>query len=123
MQTTIQHSVFQLPGTKLVKVSLWKRFIAWCKGQQEHRILWLAVSLLGHGCFITILTLFAIIFSGNSIILWPFAIVAMGMPLVANLAAMPTKITIPLFALGVLIDLVIIITCIIIGFDFNSVYR
>jgi hypothetical protein len=41
----------------------------------------------------------------------------MGITLVTNLAAMPTKITIPVFFLSVLVDLVIIASCIAIGFD------
>jgi hypothetical protein len=120
MQTTVQH---QAAFANEKKLSLWKRFLTWSESQQENRVLWLAVSLLGHGCFLTIITLFAIILSGNHLIFWPLAILAMGMPLVANLAAMPTKITIPLFALGVLIDVIIIGICIAIGFDFNSLYR
>jgi len=35
--------------------------------------------------------------------------------LVANLAAMPTKITIPIFALSILIDIGVFIACAVIG--------
>jgi hypothetical protein len=102
--------------------SLWSRFINWTISQEKNRFLWLAVSLVGHGCVITILTLFAIIFSGNHTILWPFAMGGMVACLVVNLSAMPTKITIPVFLLSVLVDLVIIATCIVNGINLNSIY-
>ena len=44
----------------------------------------------------------------------------MGMTVITNLTAMPTRITIPVFFFSVLLDLVIIVTCIIIGFDVSG---
>ena len=41
-------------------------------------------------------------------VMWPFAIGAMAMALISNLAAMPTKFTIPIFFLSVLIDVTLI---------------
>jgi hypothetical protein len=52
---------------------------------------------------------------GNLPIFWPFAIAAIAMSLVVNLAALPTKITIPVFLFSILIDLVVIVNCIAIG--------
>jgi len=101
--------------------SLITRLVNWTKKQEKDRILWLAIAIVGHGCFITIVTMFAILFSGNNFIFWPFAIGAMAMSLVVNLAAMPTKITIPIFFLSVLIDLIIIAICIANGFDINAI--
>jgi hypothetical protein len=121
METTMQH-VFTLTEKKAAKLSLWKRLINWAEGQEENRLLWTAITIMGHGCFFTIVTLFAVIFTGNNFIFWPIAAAAMGMPLVANLAAMPTKITIPLLFFSVLIDLGVIITCIVTG-EYQSIYR
>ena len=118
------HQIKPLSSEKsLHRTSIWKKFISWADGQQENRLLWLALSVLGHGCVFTILTALAIILTGNHIIFWPIAIAAMGMTLVTNLAAMPTKITIPIFFLSLLIDLGIIIACIASGFDVNAIYR
>ncbi len=86
-------------------------------------MLWLAISLAGHGCVLTIITMFAIMFAGNNFIFWPFAIGAMAMCLIVNLAAMPTKITIPVFFLSVLIDVVIIAICVATGFNMSPVYN
>jgi hypothetical protein len=75
--------------------------------------MWLATGLAGHGCFLTPVTLMAVMLTGNSMFLWALVIAAMGMTVVTNLAALPTKITIPVLFLSILIDLGIIVSCII----------
>ncbi len=115
METTVKHLYAHQMHT--TKVSAWKKFIDWCIGQEKYRIGWLAVALTLHGCVLTIFTMFAVILAGNHFIFWPFIIGGMGITLVVNLAAMPTKITIPVFFFSVLMDLVIIISCLAIGFD------
>ena len=115
METTIGHLLAHPEKTS--KVSVWKKFIDWCVNQEKYRLGWLAAALTLHGCILTILTMFAVVLAGNHFIFWPFIIGAMGITLIANLAAMPTKITIPVFFFSVFIDLVIIISCIAIGFD------
>ncbi len=117
METTVKH-LYTHPLTDIThKVSAWKKFITWCDSQEKYRLGWLAVALGLHGCVLTIFTMFAVILAGNHFIFWPFVIGAMGITLIANLAAMPTKITIPVFFFSVLIDLLIIACCIAIGFD------
>lgn len=101
-------------------LSVWKKFINWCEGQEKNRFGWLAASITLHGCVLTIITMFAIISTGNHFIFWPFAIGAMGFTLVVNLSAMPTRITIPVFFLSVLIDLVIIASCMTLGFNLGG---
>ena len=86
-------------------------------------MLWTAVAIAGHGCVFTILTTLAILFTGNHFIFWPFAIGAMSMTVVVNLAALPTRITIPVFFLSLIIDAVIIAVCISNGFDIAATYR
>jgi len=97
------------------RVSAWRKFIDWCNSQEKYRFGWLAAALTLHGCVLTIFTMFAVVLAGNHFTFWPFIIGAMGITLIVNLAAMPTKITIPVFFLSVLVDLVIIISCIVIG--------
>lgn len=116
METTLQHSYAHSNESVKTHLSLWKKFINWCDGQEKNRFGWLAASFTLHGCVLTIFTMFAIILSGNHFIFWPFAIAAMGLTVVTNLAAMPTKITIPAFILSVLVDLIIIASCLVIGF-------
>jgi hypothetical protein len=89
------------------------RFINWCQGQEKNRFGWLAVIIAGHGCIITPVTLLFVMLTGTNFVVWPWIIAAMGMPLISNLAALPTKITIPVFFLSLLIDLAIIVYCIV----------
>jgi len=118
METTVKHLYHQhIESTKL---SVWKKFINWCDSQQKYRLGWMIVTITLHGCVLTIFTMFAVILAGNHFIFWPFVIGAMGITLFTNLVALPTKITIPVFFASVLIDLVIIISCIAIGLDPSS---
>lgn len=119
---TIQSTYSPVIEKTVSRVPAWKKFIKWAEGQEENRFLWLAVALFGHGCILTIVTIFAIILSGNSFILWPIAIASMAMCVITNLAALPTKITIPVFFFSVLIDVVIIAICIANGFNISSTY-
>jgi len=112
MQTVLQQS-YARPYTQTAqKTSIWTRFINWCKNQEESRFLWLGIALASHACLITPLTLFVVMYTGNSIILFSFAIAAMGMALITNLAALPTKITIPTFFLSIILDVAILIASI-----------
>ncbi len=120
--TTLNQAISTTYTQTTTSPSLPGKFIAWCKGQQENRFLWLGIVLAGHGCILTPLTVMAVLLAGTNITLFILAIVAMGMSLVTNLAAMPTKITIPVFLLSVLIDIAIIISCVAIGFDITKTY-
>ena len=121
METTIKQA-YGLEITRAEKVSLSHKFLNWCDHQEQNRFGWLAAAIGGHGCVLTPLTLFAIVLSGNIFFLWVVAIAAMGMCLVTNLAAMPTKVTIPIFLLSILIDIAIVVFCIFQGFDISGTY-
>lgn len=120
MGTTLQQPF--VTDLSAAKTSPWKKFITWCESQEKYRLGWLAAALMLHGCVLTIITMFAIITTGNHFIFWPFAIAAMGMTLITNLAAMPTKITIPVFFFSILIDVAIIAICLFNGFDLSGTY-
>ncbi|HSU29121.1 MAG TPA: hypothetical protein VLJ68_12120 [Chitinophagaceae bacterium] len=107
----IQHTYAPAHLVWGTKKSLLLRFIAWCKTQEENRLLWLAAIIMIHGSVLTPLTMLIIIASGTSVLFLALAIAAMGASLMVNLAAMPTKITIPVFVVSVAIDLVVISAC------------
>ena len=90
--------------------------MTWCREQQPNRLFWLGLALVSHGCVLTPLTIMAVFTAGNSMLLFMLALVSMGLALVTNLAALPTKITIPVFIFSFLMDLAIVITCVYIGF-------
>ena len=64
----------------------------------------------------------AVLLAGTNLFLFVLALVAMGMSLVTNLAALPTRITIPVFILSILIDIVIIATSVVMGMDIAKTY-
>ena len=120
--TTLNHTFASTYTEPTSRISFFTRFINWCKGQEQNRLLWLGIALTGHGCILTPLTVMAVLLAGTNLYLFILAIVAMGMSLVTNLAAMPTKITIPVFILSILIDIAIVISSLAIGFDISKTY-
>ena len=119
---TLSTTSFQAEYQHTATNSIFSRFMTWCNGQQENRLLWLGVAVAAHGCVITPLTIMAVLLAGTNLVLFILALVAMGLSLVTNLAALPTKITIPVFLLSILIDLAIIVACITMGLDITSTY-
>jgi hypothetical protein len=85
-------------------------FFQWCTAQNENRLLWLGIIIAAQGCVLTPFTAMAVYFGGSSLTLFMMTFIAMGIALVTNLAAMPTKYTLPLFVLSVIIDLGVIVT-------------
>jgi hypothetical protein len=88
--------------------SIISRFFNWADNQQENKYAWLAVALAVHGCFLTPLTAMIVMATSYNFVLFMAAIGAMAIALVTNLAALPTKITVPAFFLSILIDVLII---------------
>ncbi|RYY97061.1 MAG: hypothetical protein EOO11_11885 [Chitinophagaceae bacterium] len=99
-----------------------RRFLNWADDQERFRFGWLAAALAVHGCAMTPITLFAIILSGNNIAFWVVALASMGVTLVTNLAAMPTRITVPVFLASIVVDLIVILSCVSIGFNIAGTY-
>lgn len=122
MATIINQTIETTYESSASKLSLFTRFMNWSKDQERNRLLWIGVALAGHGCIITPLTVMAVLLAGTNLFLFILALVAMGASLVTNLAAMPTRITIPVFVLSIIVDLVIIISCIAIGLDITKTY-
>lgn len=120
--TTLNQTISTSYTDTVPSTSLMKRFFTWSKEQEENRFLWIGIALAGHGCILTPLTVMAVLLAGTNMFLFILAIVAMGMSLVTNLAAMPTKVTIPVLVLSILLDIAIVISCLAIGFDITTTY-
>jgi hypothetical protein len=101
---------------------VFSKFMTWSDAQQASRLLWLGLILSLHGCIITALTVMAVLLAGTNLTLFMVTIIAMGISLVSNLAAMPTKITIPLFVVSIIMDLVVIGFALAHGLDIASTY-
>jgi hypothetical protein len=122
MASTIYHHIPAQYTEKTSSPSLISKFIHWCEGQQENRLLWLGIALAGHGCILTPLTVMAVLLAGTNLTLFMLALVAMAISLVTNLAALPTRITIPALAFTVLMDIAIVIYCASTGFNIANTY-
>ena len=102
----------QRATTKKAQVNAFSRFINWCEGQESSRMLWLVMTFLLQIGMALPCTLAAILFWGNnSFPLWIFACVINVPVLAINLAAQPTKITIPTLFFAWTVDLMIILYC------------
>lgn len=113
MQTIVNQSINTSYSEVIHHVTPWTRFMNYCKGQERNRILWVGFILAIHGCVLTPVTAMITYFSGGNFTLFMLAMIAMGIALVTNLAAMPTKVTIPAFAFSVLMDIAIIISSVV----------
>jgi hypothetical protein len=109
MATTTFHQSIPATYTHVASTpSAFSRFINWSERQQENRILWIGLALVVHGCILAPLSVWIISMTGNSLALFMTAMASMCAALVVNLAAMPTKITIPVFFATLLIDVAVI---------------
>ncbi|WP_336518455.1 hypothetical protein [Pollutibacter soli] len=117
---TLQHAYNLDFPIAAKKESLLSHFIHWAESQEKYRFGWVGGILAAHGCIITPLTLLAVVFGGNNIVFWVAAIVAMGISLIANLAALPTKYTIPVFFFSILIDITVVVLSLATGFGLIS---
>ena len=95
------------------KKNVLKKFLAWSESQQSNRFLWLAIALFAQIGMTVPATAVCIIFlANNNFLLW-IILAAMNIPvLVLNLAALPTRTTLPFVFFGWLTQLLIILYCI-----------
>ena len=112
MQTTLHQTINTSYSGVAKHDNLWTRFMNYCQSQEEERLTWLGIILAVHGCMLTPITVMLTLLAGPNFFMFMAAMTCMGVALVTNLAAMPTKITIPAFALTVLADIAIIVSCV-----------
>ena len=117
MSTTqiLQHGTLQHYRNE--PVSVITKFNAWTKKKKKSRFLWLALGFVVHRCVIAPIAIIFVGLAGNNLAMFMTVFVAMGATLVVNLAAMPTKITIPVFFFSILVDVGIIASCFMMGFN------
>lgn len=111
MATTTYHPLITGYYSKPVTNNhLFTNFMQWCTKQEYNRLLWLGLGLTFHGCILTPITVLVLAMTGNNLYLLFFCVLAMVLVLISNLAALPTKITIPVLLLSIVMDIIIIIT-------------
>ena len=92
--------------------NIFSKFLAWCDAQQSNSFLWLALTFFAQiGLTLPVTAYCIVFFGGNNLLLW-IIIGAVNVPvLVLNLAALPTKTTLPFIFFGWLTQLTIIMYC------------
>lgn len=120
--TTLTSAIISTYNSVIEKPTPLQRFLNWCAAQQEDRLLWLALALMGHGAVFMPVTGIAVILAGTNLLMLVLVLVAMTMTLVTNLAALPTKITIPVFVLSAVIDVAVLAACLAQGFSLSNAY-
>ena len=96
------------------KENILTKFLTWSETQESNRFLWLAVSFFAQVGLTLPLTAYSIVFFGNNNILLWIIIGAVNVPvLVLNLAALPTKTTLPFLFLGWFTQAIVIAYCIV----------
>lgn len=112
MEATLNPTIAANYQQRIFRPSIFTTFFQWCTAQNENRLLWLGLIITAQGCILTPFTAIAVYFGGGSLFLFMITFIAMGIALVTNLAAMPTKYTLPLFLVSVVIDFGVVISCI-----------
>ena len=89
------------------KLSILNRFNRWAVSQERNRFGWVATIIALQGCVLAPVTMMAVFAAGLGIIFIMLVVSAMAACLISNLAAMPTKITIPVFFASIAIDVAV----------------
>ena len=105
--TGIQQQRFQLAQAR--KLRLLTRFINWCDLQESNRFLWLGIAFMGSIGMVLPLTLVTVLLTTQNFVMLAIAAIANVPVLASNLAAQPTKVTLPILFSAWLINFSIIV--------------
>ena len=86
------------------------RLTAWIISEEKNRIAWVGISITVMSAIFFPITMSAILFNGAVFPLIMGAMASLALVVITNLAALPTKYTIPAFLLGILTNVVLIVT-------------
>jgi hypothetical protein len=113
------NTITYLPATNfeqaIANKNILHRFISWCGSQQEKRLMWTGIILPAQACIFAPLTFVVAMFAGIHFALFIPVIAALVITFISNLAALPTKITIPVFIAGIVTDVIVMIIAVSIG--------
>jgi hypothetical protein len=114
MNTITYHSGYDKFSLEIVHKNLLTRFLAWTKKEEKNHIAWVGISITAMSAVFFPITMSAILFNGAIFKLIIGAIFSLALVVIASLAALPTKYTIPAFLTGIIIDIVLIMASFII---------
>jgi hypothetical protein len=114
MNSITYHSDYDKFSLDIVHKNLLTRFLTWTKNEEKNHIAWMGISITTMSAVFFPITMSAILFNGAIFKLIIGAIFSLAFVVIANLAALPTKYTIPVFLTGIIIDIVLIMASFII---------
>ena len=109
MNTITLHSNYDQQISELKKESVLKRFLKWTITEEENRIAWLGISITMMTALFFPVTMAAILLQGGTFTLIIGAMISLIVVVIPNLAALPTRYTIPAFCIGILMDILLIV--------------
>jgi hypothetical protein len=87
------------------KKSLWSAFILWATNEdKEHHIGWVGITITSMAAVFFPITMSVIMFNGAHFGMIIAGMMPLALVVTTNLAALPTRYTIPFFFLGILVD-------------------
>jgi|SRR5215467_6962674 len=108
MSFSLSTSYVNYRQQQAVNKSFLSRFLQWTIAQdKENHVLWVGLSISSMAAVFFPLSMFAILVNGASFGLIIAAMSALALVVITNLAALPTKYTIPFFLIGVIGSIVI----------------
>ncbi len=109
MQAITYHSNYKSLSVQRSYNNILSRLMAWIISEEKNRIAWVGISITAMSAIFFPVTMAAILFNGAVFPLIMGSMISLAIVVITNLAALPTKYTIPAFILGILIDLVLIV--------------
>jgi hypothetical protein len=109
MQAITYHSNYKSLSVQRNRGSVFTRLIDWTKKEEKNHIAWVGISITAMSAVFFPITMSATLFNGAVFSLIVGAIISLAGVVIMNLAALPTKYTIPAFLLGILMDIVLIV--------------
>jgi hypothetical protein len=110
MKTVAETPKYFYPSpTTATSVNPLTRFLRFAEQQEKNHFGWVGGSIMLQASVLFPLTLLLVLANGASFGLMSVAIAGLAMVVVTNLAALPTKITIPVLVLSALIDVAVVV--------------
>jgi len=108
MSTIIIHPEYHNASFENQHESVRLRFLNWLNQQEKYRVGWVGISLMLMTAVFFPVTMAAILIHGGSFKLIIGAMISLILVLVPNLAALPTRYTLPAFFTAILINMILI---------------
>jgi hypothetical protein len=109
MNSITYHSDYDNLVLQPANKSIFNRFFTWTKQEEKNHIAWVGISITAMTAVFFPITMAAILFNGAVFKLIVGAMISLAMVVITNLAALPTKYTIPAFLTGIVMDIGLII--------------